>query len=414
MNSLPENRASRVAVIGGGAAGYFAAIFCAEANPQSQVTLFEAGSRALAKVRISGGGRCNVTTGVQVPQELIRHYPRGGQELLGPFTRFGPRETCAWFEDHGVKLKTESDGRVFPVSDSSETIIRCLEQAADQAGVKTLTRVPVRSVAGTGEGRFGIAGHEATLFDRVLIATGSAAAGYDMARSFGHTIVDCVPSLFSFAIHDARLAGLQGLSVASARVSLETAAGPAEHTGPVLITHWGLSGPAVLRLSAWGARDLAHAHYKATLSVDWLPTQSETSLRELFQHRRITSGTASVLSDHPTPLPQRLWTRLAHHADIASDTTWSGLRREGVDKLLLQLKRSRFAIAGRGEFKEEFVTAGGVELKEVDFRSMESKLCPGLYFAGEVLDVDGLTGGFNLQSAWTTGHVAGRAMGSGR
>jgi len=397
-------------IIGGGAAGTFAAIFCAEANRTCRVTLMEAATRTLAKVRISGGGRCNVTTSVLDPRELIGHYPRGGRELLGPFTRFGPRETCAWFEARGVRLKTEPDGRVFPLSDSAETVTGCLEQAALQAGVRTVTRAGVRGVGRDSDGRFTLQGREGDVFDRILVATGSAEAGYHMARQLGHTLVPCVPSLFSFEIQDARLAGLQGVSVPQARVRLSVGDRPLEHLGPVLITHWGLSGPAVLKLSAWGARQLAERNYKGSVQVDWVPQQSEESLMDELKQRRAGLGKAFVLSDNPTSLPQRLWTRLAHHAGISSETTWSGLTREATEKLLLQLKSARFAMSGRGEFKEEFVTAGGVELKEVDFRSMQSKVCPGVYFAGEVLDIDGLTGGFNLQCAWTTGQIAGCAM----
>jgi predicted Rossmann fold flavoprotein len=400
----------QLAILGGGAAGYFAAIACKATHPRCHVTLMEAASRPLAKVRISGGGRCNVTTGVQEPKALIRHYPRGGRELLGPFTRFGPRETCEWFERQGVALKTEADGRVFPVSNSSETITRCLEQAADKAGVKVLTRVPVRTIAEAPGGRFTIADQQATTFDRVLIATGSGPAGYAMARSLGHTIVPCVPSLFTFEVHDRRLVGLQGVSVNPARVRLDVAEKLPEHVGPVLITHWGLSGPAILKLSAWGARLLAGTRYVAPLSVDWLPGRSRQDLQASFEHRRATAGGKGVLSDNPTTLPARMWVRLAEQSGVEPDTTWSGLRRVVSDKLIEEIKNARLEIEGRGEFKEEFVTAGGVDLKEVDFRTMESKLRPGLHLAGEILDVDGLTGGFNLQSAWTTGYLAGVAM----
>jgi predicted Rossmann fold flavoprotein len=351
-----------------------------------------------------------VTTAVQSPKDLVRFYPRGSRELLGPFTRFGPKETCEWFERQGVALKTEADGRVFPTTDSSETITQCLEQAAAKAGVTTVSRAGIRALEATSEGRFKIAGHDDTHYDRVLIATGSAAAGYEMARHFGHTITPCVPSLFSFEIHDRRLVGLQGVSVGTARVRLDTAEKLPEHLGPVLITHWGLSGPAILKLSAWGARHLAEARYKSGLVVDWLPDYSRESLTVTFNHLRTTSGFRRVLTDNPTTLPVRLWKRLAEQSGVDADTAWSGLRRAVADKLIEELKNARLEIEGRGEFKEEFVTAGGVALKEVDFRTMQSKVRPGLYFAGEVLDVDGLTGGFNLQSAWTTGYIAGVAM----
>lgn len=400
----------KIAILGGGAAGTFAAVFAASAHRGGSVTLFEAASRTLAKVRISGGGRCNVTTSVSDPKELIRHYPRGGRELLGPFTRFGPRDTCAWFEARGVRLKTEPDGRVFPVTDSADTITNCLEQAAAQAGVRTVTRAAVRSIGRTPEGRFTLVGRDGEEFDRVLVATGSAEAGYKAALACGHTIVPCVPSLFSFEIKDARLDGLQGLSVQTARVQLVAGAAPMEQVGPVLITHWGLSGPAVLKLSAWAARQLAERGYKGEVQIDWVPMQSEERLVEIFRDRRKAAGAARVLPDNPTTLPGRLWTRLAHHSLDSPNTTWSELTRDATDALLLQLKRCRFKLSGKGEFKEEFVTAGGVELKEVNFRTMESRVCPGLYFAGEVLDIDGLTGGFNLQCAWTTGQIAGGAM----
>jgi predicted Rossmann fold flavoprotein len=369
------------------------------------------------KVGISGGGRCNVTHACFEPARLITHYPRGGRELLGPFTRFGARATVAWFAARGVALKTEGDGRMFPATDRSQTIVDLLQAAADRAGVRLLTRVRVDHIEAPGAAdrrgtfRLGGSGVPATDFERVLLATGGSAQGHRLAASMGHTIVPCVPSLFSFAVRDLRLGGLAGISFPDVELQLITpSTARLTRRGPLLITHWGLSGPAVLWLSAWGARALHESGYRAELRVNLLPDISPTDVTAALHKRRREHGTSRPHNDPLFGLPRRYWSRICEVAGIDEAATWAHLRQDAQRALADELSAARFEVSGRGEFKEEFVTCGGVDLKEVDFRTMESRRCPGLYFAGEILDIDGVTGGFNFQSAWTCGYLAGRGM----
>lgn len=398
-------------VVGGGAAGFFAAITAAGRG--ARVIILERGGQALAKVRISGGGRCNVTNACLDPAELIMRYPRGGVALRGPLTRFGPRETMGWFTTRGVVLKSEPDGRVFPRSDDAGEITGCLEEAAHRAGVQTRLRASVRAVTRAETGfTVELSNGDKLSSARVLLATGGAAHGHALAAALGHTIVPPVPSLFTFEVADTTLTALSGLSVPVARVRL-TAPGQGretghEQTGPVLITHWGLSGPAILRLSAWAARALAEAGYRAELTLAWLSRLSPEAIEEALTARKRSAGAQHVVTQSPFgELPARLWRRLVIKAGILEAQTWAKLPRDRARALAAVLTGERLLITGKGPFKEEFVTAGGVDLDEVDFRTMESKRCPGLFLAGEILDIDGLTGGFNLQAAWTTGAIAG-------
>lgn len=411
-------------VIGGGAAGFFGAIACAEKlGPNGSVTIFEATAHPLAKVRISGGGRCNVTHACFDPRELVRRYPRGSRELLGAFHRWQPRDTIAWFAARGVDTKTESDGRMFPVTDDSSSIVECLRRAAEQAGVRLVTSLGVRKAgvpgppcgvpaAGRREPSFQLTLTDDTGVpcDRLLIATGGnrSSAGFAIAEAMGHTIEPLVPSLFTFHIDDPRLVGLSGISVENASVSIEGTR--LRESGPLLITHWGLSGPAVLRLSAWGARELAARNYEFTLAVNFAPPHTRDSLLRMLRDVRERNPRRQVATWSPLPMPQRLWERLVTSAGIAPDLPWTGVGNAALGLLAAQLTAAQFQVAGKSLFKEEFVTCGGVRLSEVDFRTMESRLCPGLHFAGEVLDIDGVTGGFNFQAAWTTGWLAGQAM----
>lgn len=405
----------RIAIVGGGAAGYFAAIACAEANPNARVTLFEASARPLAKVRISGGGRCNVTCSCFEPAELVNGYPRGGRELRGPFSRFQAKDTVEWFESRGVALKTEPDGRIFPTTDRSETITRCLEEAAGRAGV--IVRVPskvgsIRVESGRGS-QFVIESGEAKEgpLDAVLLATGSARHGFALAQALGHSIVTPVPSLFTFNVQDARLRGLAGISVDDAEVELHCADGTRlVQRGPVLVTHWGLSGPAVLKLSAWGARYLHDSKYRGSLRINWTPDFVLHDMLGLLVDHKTSNARRTIHASYPVKLPQRLWSRLAAHSGIDDIATWAHATNEQLSRLASELTGGMYRIEGKGAFKEEFVTCGGVALREVDFRTMESKVCPGLYFAGEILDIDGITGGYNFQAAWTTGWIAGQSM----
>ncbi|MGL5075123.1 MAG: NAD(P)/FAD-dependent oxidoreductase [Waterburya sp.] len=406
-----------VIVIGGGAAGFFGAIACAEANPQLQVTLLEAARQPLAKVRISGGGRCNVTHHCFDPVRLVEHYPRGGKALRGAFTRFQPQDTVRWYESRGVRLKTEADGRMFPVTDSSETIINCLIQTAAQAGVKLLTGVgvkEVKQVAETNKSYFQVELKNGQLFqcDRLLIATGSNPLGYRWATNLGHTIEPPVPSLFTFNIKDPRLQGLAGVSVNQAQVRLGTGKNKLEQTGALLITHWGVSGPAILKLSAWGARFLYDLKYNSSLQINWLPGYNHESLTQDLITAKETNPKKKIVNYRPLELPKRLWQSLVAYVGIKPNKVWLEINKKELNKLVVEIIQGQYQITGKGVFKEEFVTCGGVNLKEINFKTMESKRCPNLYFAGEILDIDGVTGGFNFQSAWTTSWLAGQAIAS--
>jgi hypothetical protein len=401
----------RIAVVGGGAAGVFAAIACGEACPSAEIVIYEATEHPLAKVRVSGGGRCNVTHACLDPAELVRGYPRGSRELLGPFHRFGPRETFAWFAGRGVELKTEEDGRVFPVTDNSATIVDCLREALRRVDGRLRTRCGVLALAGRQCAfELRLATGETAAADRVLVATGGnkGSAGLAIAAAMGHAILPPVPSLFTFHIDDLRLKGLEGLSSASAETRVRGTGLAA--SGPILVTHWGLSGPAVLRLSAWGARELHAAGYRFTLGVNWAAPRTADQAEAALAAERSTNPRRRVAAVNPFGLPGRLWERLCEAAGVPAAAVWAGVSKAALRALAAQTTSGDFVVSGKSMNKEEFVTCGGVRLNQVDFATMESRVCPGLYFAGEVLDIDGVTGGFNFQAAWTTGWHAGRAM----
>ncbi|MCW5317032.1 aminoacetone oxidase family FAD-binding enzyme [Nostoc sp. KVJ3] len=406
----------RIVVIGGGAAGFFGAIACAKANPDAEVTLLEASRQPLAKVLISGGGRCNVTHACFDAEELVQNYPRGAKALRGALTRFGPQDTVAWFAAGGVYLKTEADGRMFPVTNTSETIVECLIKAVAKSGVKLRIGTHVTSVKRTAaDGGFDVLlkSEETIKCDRLLLATGSSIVGYKIVRELGHQIEPPVPSLFTFNIADPQLRALAGVSVNSAQLRLSL--GPKsqlQQTGPLLITHWGLSGPAVLKLSAWGARVLHESHYQATLLINWLPLMPQEQVREKVLAVKDEWGKKAIALHRGVDLPHRLWQYIIARTGITTDDRWAEISSKTLNQLVQELTQGQYLINGKGAFKEEFVTCGGVNLKEVNFKTMESRLIPGLYFAGEILDIDGITGGFNFQSAWTTGYLAGIAMAS--
>ena len=406
----------RVIVIGGGAAGFFAAITCARVAPEKEVILLEAGKQPLGKVRISGGGRCNVTHHCFDPRLLVHAYPRGGKALRGAFTRFQPQDTVAWFESRGVRLKTEADGRMFPVTDNSETIIDCLMKEAKAAGVEVKTGVKVKWLSDE-DGRFIIELKNGDFFrsDRALLATGSQRLSYQWLTQLGHKIIPPIPSLFTFNIQDERLAELAGITVENVAVKLETKGKDNyQQTGQLLITHWGLSGPAVLKLSAYGARVLHDQNYQMGLIINWLPEENlETVKEKLFAQKEATPR-RQILSFSPVEIPRRLWEKSAIASGISETQRWAELSKKQSNQLAKELTQAHFQIQGKGVFKEEFVTCGGVDLKEINFKTMESKLVSGLYFAGEILDIDGVTGGFNFQNAWTTGWLAGQAIGGER
>ncbi len=391
----------RFIIIGGGAAGVFASIAAQECD----VVLLEKSAKLLSKVKVSGGGRCNVTHSCFDPKELVRNYPRGARELLGPFHRFGPRDTIAWFAERGVELKTESDGRMFPVTDSSTTIMDCLLNDARRQGVEILRRQNVERIERLAEGfRIHREGEPPLDCDRLLLAMGSSPAGHEFARSLGHTVQPSVPSLFTFNLPNSPICELAGISVENAELTLVHPA--MTHKGPMLITHWGLSGPAALRLSAWAARELHACNYRADLSVDWIPGKDPEAM---LRQQRQTSPTRTLSGLTDVGLPRKLWLYLVERAGVPLTQRLAELRGDQQRALCGVLKADRYRSDGKTTHKEEFVTCGGVTLSEVDFRTMESRICPGLFFAGEILDIDGITGGFNFQNAWTTGWIAGRA-----
>jgi len=401
----------RIVVVGGGAAGIFAAIAGAETLPGTEVTVLEQSPQLLAKVRISGGGRCNVTHACFDPRQFATHYPRGSKELIGPFHQFSASDTVAWFAARGVRLKTENDGRMFPATDASQTIIDCLLDAATAVGVKLRMNCRLAAVRRAGsEFEISLASGEKLGCDRLLLASGGCRAAVmgQIAVSLGHTLVAPVPSLFTFHIETGWLNELAGVSVVSAEVSVPGA--NLSQRGPVLVTHSGLSGPAILRLSAWGARKLNALNYHFPLVVNWLPAFTLEDTSRAFQARRESQGAKLVANAPLPPLPMRLWEALVNAAGLSRETRWAKLTSSQQQQLVRQLTRTELTVTGKSLNKEEFVTCGGVQLAEVNFRTMESRLCPGLYFAGELLDIDGLTGGFNFQAAWTTGWIAGHAM----
>ena len=397
-------------IAGGGAAGFFAAIAAARAKGSCQVSLFERSSQFLSKVRISGGGRCNVTHALFDPRMFTTRYPRGERELISPFHRFSADDTVAWFEARGVRLKREEDGRIFPVTDSSETVIDCLVKEAKASGVRLFIRKGVESARLRTHGGFDLKldDGESTACDRLLLATGGcrSVGGAEIARSLGHTIEPPVPSLFSLHVLASWLRSLPGISVSDVQLSV----GKLRERGPLLVTHNGISGPAVLRLSAWGARILHEKAYRFSLRVNWLPELNEADLRTEFQSRRQTEPIRRVNNSPIGALPARLWEKLVSNAGIFPQTTWTSLTRVGRNELIRQLRATELEVDGKSLNKEEFVTCGGVRLREINFKTMESRITPNLYFAGELLDIDGITGGFNFQAAWTTGWIAGHAM----
>ncbi|TAF06992.1 MAG: NAD(P)/FAD-dependent oxidoreductase [Nostocales cyanobacterium] len=402
----------QIVVIGGGAAGFFGAITAAEANPQAQVTLIEASRQPLAKVLISGGGRCNVTHACFSPEELVQNYPRGAKALRGAFARFQPLDTIDWFAAHGVNLKTEADGRMFPITDRSETIAECLIKAAFTSKIELCIGTPVISVTRQNQGfEIILKSGEKKQCDSLLLATGSSLIGYKIAQEFGHQIEAPVPSLFTFNITDPKLQALAGISVNPVNLRLSVAGKtPLQQAGPLLITHWGVSGPAVLKLSAWGARILRENRYKCKLIINWMPNLPQEDVRDRLLAVKQEWGKKPVALHRGVDLPHRLWQYIIARLNITTEDRWAEIPNKILNQLVQEISQGEYLISGKGAFKEEFVTCGGVKLKEVNFKTMESKLVPGLYYAGEILDIDGVTGGFNFQSAWTTAFLAGQAM----
>jgi len=398
----------RVVIIGGGAAGFFAAITIAETNPNLKVLILEKSKNVLQKVKISGGGRCNVTHACFTPKELIEFYPRGKKELLGPFHQFMTGDTLEWFEKRGVELKIEADNRVFPISNSSQTIIDCLLFSAKKAGVDLELNQKVEAIIKT-EGQYKIVTSDNTYFaDKLLITTGSNLKFLDLIKKLGHHIIPPVPSLFTFKINDPRIKEIPGISVPNSTVGI--AHSSFEAKGPLLITHWGISGPAILRLSAFGARFLAEKNYQYNVIVNWLSKPSQMVLERLKTIKKEQQKKQIILRSVFNEIPKRLWENLVLASGINKEQRWADVSNKQLENLQNQLTNTVFNANGKTTFKEEFVTSGGIDLKEINFKRFESKRHKNLFFAGEVLDIDAITGGFNFQNAWTGGYIAGKAI----
>jgi predicted Rossmann fold flavoprotein len=398
-------------VIGGGAAGFFCAVNAARMNATLKVVVLEKSNKLLSKVKVSGGGRCNVTHACFDIHEMSTKYPRGERFVRKAFHQFFTTDTIVWFEARGVKLKTESDGRMFPVTNSSQSIIDCLLKEANTFGVEILMNRDVSELRiDNGKWRIGLKTGEVFVADFVCVASGGfpKLSQFDWLKHTGHTIVEPVPSLFTFNIPNNAITELMGISVPAATVKIQST--KLKNNGPLLITHWGMSGPCVLRLSALGARELQKMNYNFTISVNWLGDEKENDVREKIQLTRTASGSKKISNHHLFQLPARLWQFLLQQAAIKQEWRWADLPLKEQNKLIQLLINHEFTVKGKTTFKEEFVTAGGVDIREVDANTMQSKLQPNLFFAGEILDVDGITGGFNFQHAWTSGFVAAKAI----
>ena len=415
-NSSTKTEPLRIAVIGAGASGVFTALRAAEVARRIcrpvNISVLEASAQPLKKVRISGGGRCNLTHHQFEVRPLAQSYPRGERELLSPFQRFQPQDTVNWFSERGVQVKAEEDGRMFPVSDSSQTVIDCFLKEAREHGVQIHTSTPVSSLKKEGEiFVLSLKDREPLSADRVVLATGSSTRGYELAQGLGHKMTELAPSLFTFKIKDPLLAELAGTSFLSARLRLKIPGEKNfEQVGPLLITHWGLSGPALLKLSAWAAREMKRSNYQATLSVNWLGDLGENEVRQHVEACLSSAPQSKVLNRLPAGLSRRFWQRLLQISDISGDKKCCEISKAEKNRLVARLHHSSLAVSGKSRFKEEFVECGGVDLREVDLKTMQSRVCKNLFLTGELLDVDGITGGFNFQHAWTSGWIAGEAM----
>ena len=396
-----------IVVVGGGAAGFFTAISIVEKNPKIKVCILERGQEVLTKVRISGGGRCNVTHACFVPNDLVKFYPRGEKELRGPFHQFCSGDTIEWFEKRGVALKIEDDGRMFPVSNSSQTIIDCFLDATKKFGIDILTGQSVQSIFKNEDYWKVETNHETFACKNLIMTTGSNPKMWEMLQNLGHSVVEPVPSLFTFNIKDSRIKDLMGLS-AIATVKVKNS--QLEASGPLLITHWGMSGPGILRLSAWGARELAEKKYQFAILVNWLHDKNFEETTNILRELKLEHAKKAVSKKSPFDLPNRLWESIVLASEIEAETKWADLTKIQLTNLINQLINAEFQVNGKSTFKEEFVTAGGINLKEINFKTMESKILPNLYFAGEIVNIDAITGGFNFQNAWTSGFIVANSL----
>ena len=402
---------NRLIVVGGGAAGFFCAVNAARLAPTLEVVIVEKTSKLLSKVRVSGGGRCNVTHACFSIAEMIKKYPRGASFLKKAFHHFFTTDTITWFKDRGVELKTESDGRMFPSSNSSQAIVDCLMQEANRYGVEILMNKEVKSIKKITDGFELLFSNDTSLAANFLcIASGGypKSTQFEWLHQIGHTIEAPVPSLFTFNMPGNPINALMGISVE--RVQVKIMGSKLAEEGPLLITHWGMSGPAILKLSAWGARELAAKNWQFGMVVNWLPAYNEQTLKDKFQLIRFDIAAQKISNRNPFLLPQRLWEYLLQQSGVNENSRWADLPAKEQNKLIKNICAQEFSVNGKTTFKEEFVTSGGIALEEVEHNTMQSKIEPGLFFAGEVLNVDGVTGGFNFQNAWTTGWIAAKAI----
>ena len=394
-------------VVGGGAAGFFAAINIAEMDPHHSIAILERGKTGLQKVKISGGGRCNVTHAEFIPSELVLNYPRGEKELLGPFHQFMTGDTIAWFEERGITLKVEDDGRMFPISDSSQTIIDCFLNETAKYNIEVLYNHPLRSISNKGTEWMVNTPQGEFRANQLVMATGSNPKIWNLMESLGHTIVPPVPSLFTFDIKDDRITSIPG--VVAKHVEVKVLGTHLYSEGPLLITHVGMSAPAILKLSAFGAVELAALNYNFDIEINFIRVSYDNCLDQL-KLLKLSLAKKTVWASAQFDLPKRLWQQLISAASISKDTRWADLTRIQTEELANQLTRARFKVTGKSTFKEEFVTAGGIDLKEVNFKRFESKILKNLYFAGEILNIDAVTGGFNFQNAWTGAYIVAKAI----
>jgi predicted Rossmann fold flavoprotein len=398
-------------IIGAGAAGVFAAINAATANPQLKIIILEKSSKILSKVRVSGGGRCNVTHACYDIPEMSRRYPRGANFVKKTFHKFFTTDTIKWFEERGVVLKAEADGRMFPVTDTSQTIIDCLIKEVNRFGIEIRMNAAVEKIIND-KGRFllKLSGGRQLESDFVCVACGGfpKLQMFEWLEQTGHTIEEPVPSLFTFNLPSHPITRLMGVSVENAKAKV--IGSKLETEGALLITHWGLSGPAILKLSAWGARIFSSMNWEFSALINWLPKQTESDIKDRFRAMRVTDAGMRVMGKNSLGLPQRLWEFFCEDAGINGDTRWAELKAKDENKLIRNLHLFEVTVKGKTTFKEEFVTAGGIKLSEVDPQTMMSRKCENLYFAGEILDIDGITGGYNFQHAWTSGYIAGKSI----
>lgn len=398
----------KIAIIGAGAAGYFAAISCKNHFPEANVSILEKSNKTLAKVKVSGGGRCNVTHACFSISELSKFYPRGEKYLKKSFGIFNTNHTVAWFSTRGVELKTEADNRMFPITDNSQTIIDCLTREAEKLSIDVRLGFGVDSLIKTENGFEITSNKEIFLFDKIIVATGGnpKSEGFNWLSSFNHEIISPVPSLFTFNMPSEKTEALMGVATQNTVVRIQGTS--LQQQGPLLITHWGMSGPAILKLSAWGARILNDLNYNFTLLVNWTGLANEEVVREKVMNARLESAKKKIVNANPFDLTVRMWEYLLDRVEIKHDIVWGELPKKEQNRLINTLFNDAYKVEGKTTFKEEFVTCGGISLAEVNMNTMESRKQEGLFFAGEVLDIDGVTGGFNFQAAWTTGFIAGK------